>query len=108
IKNLADVRVGDTVSPAGLEDVKPLPGYKEPLPVVFCGFYPTGDTDYEELKKALERLALNDSSFKWQAVTSEALGFGFLCGFLGLLHMEIVQERLEREERVEHIQTARN
>jgi GTP-binding protein LepA len=108
IKNLANVRVGDTVAPAGREEVKPLPGYKEPLPVVFCGFYPTGDTDYEGLKKALERLALNDSSFKWQAETSEALGFGFRCGFLGLLHMEIVQERLEREEHVDLIQTAPN
>jgi GTP-binding protein LepA len=108
IKNLADVRVGDTVAAADAKDIKPLPGYKEPLPVVFCGFYPTGETNYEELKKALERLSLNDSSFKWQAETSEALGFGFRCGFLGLLHMEIVQERLEREEHVDLIQTAPN
>jgi GTP-binding protein LepA len=108
IKAIQDVRVGDTVAAAGAKDVKPLPGYKEPLPVVFCGFYPTGDTDYEDLKKALERLSLNDSSFKWQAETSEALGFGFRCGFLGLLHMEIVQERLEREENVQLIQTAPN
>jgi GTP-binding protein LepA len=108
IKSLQNVRVGDTVAAADAKDMKPLPGYKEPLPVVFCGFYPTGDTDYEELKKALERLSLNDSSFKWQAETSEALGFGFRCGFLGLLHMEIVQERLEREENVDLIQTAPN
>ncbi len=108
IKILADVRVGDTVAAAGRDEVVALPGYKEPLPVVFCGFYPTGDTNYEELKKALERLSLNDSSFKWQAETSEALGFGFRCGFLGLLHMEIVQERLEREEHVDLIQTAPN
>jgi GTP-binding protein LepA len=108
IKNLADIRVGDTVAAANRSEVSPLPGYKEPLPVVFCGFYPTGETDYEGLKKALERLSLNDSSFKWQAETSEALGFGFRCGFLGLLHMEIVQERLEREEGVELIQTAPN
>jgi len=110
IKTIADVRVGDTITTAGPagKDVKPLPGYQEPLPVVFCGLYPTGDTDYEDLKKALERLSLNDSSFKWQAETSEALGFGFRCGFLGLLHMEIVQERLEREEKVEIIQTAPN
>jgi len=108
IKNLADVRVGDTVTAQGKDDVKALPGYKEPLPVVFCGFYPTAETDYEDLKKALERLGLNDSSFKWQAETSEALGFGFRCGFLGLLHMEIVQERLEREEHVDLIQTAPN
>ncbi|MBI2932765.1 MAG: elongation factor 4 [Planctomycetes bacterium] len=108
IKSVRDVRVGDTVAPAGDVPVKAMPGYKEPLPVVFCGFYPTGETDYEELKKALERLSLNDSSFKWQPETSEALGFGFRCGFLGLLHMEIVQERLEREEGVELIQTAPN
>ena len=110
IKTIADVRVGDTITVAGPagKDVKPLPGYQEPLPVVFCGLYPTGDTDYEDLKKALDRLSLNDSSFKWQAETSEALGFGFRCGFLGLLHMEIVQERLEREEKVDIIQTAPN
>jgi GTP-binding protein LepA len=108
IKNLADIRVGDTVAAPNAPGVKALPGYKEPLPVVFCGFYPTGETDYEDLKKALERLSLNDSSFKWQAETSEALGFGFRCGFLGLLHMEIVQERLEREEGVDLIQTAPN
>ena len=109
IKSIADVRVGDTIAAAAKADeVPPLPGYKEPLPVVFCGFYPTGETNYEELKKALERLSLNDSSFKWQAETSEALGFGFRCGFLGLLHMEIVQERLEREEGVDLIQTAPN
>ena len=108
IKSLQDVRVGDTLAAGAAKDVAALPGYKEPLPVVFCGFYPTGDTNYEELKKALERLSLNDSSFRWQAETSEALGFGFRCGFLGLLHMEIVQERLEREEQVELIQTAPN
>ncbi|MBI4565047.1 MAG: elongation factor 4 [Planctomycetes bacterium] len=106
IKSIRDVRVGDTVAPAGGVSVPALPGYKEPLPVVFCGFFPTGDTDFEELKKALERLSLNDSSFKFQAETSEALGFGYRCGFLGLLHMEIIQERLEREEGVELIQTA--
>jgi GTP-binding protein LepA len=108
IKAIKDVRVGDTVVATTSKDVKPLPGYKEPLPVVFCGFYPTGNTNYEELKKALDRLSLNDSSFKFSAETSEALGFGFRCGFLGLLHMEIVQERLEREENVELIQTAPN
>ncbi len=108
IKNIRDVRVGDTIAPASRASVTPLPGYKEPLPVVFCGFYPTGESDYEDLKRALERLSLNDSSFKFQAETSEALGFGFRCGFLGLLHMEIAQERLEREESVDLIQTAPN
>ncbi len=108
IKAIRDVRVGDTVTNPGENGVKSLPGYKEPLPVVFCGFYPAGDTDYEGLKRALERLSLNDPSFRWQAETSEALGFGFRCGFLGLLHMEIVQERLEREEGVDLIQTAPN
>ena len=106
IKSIRDVRVGDTVAPAGAAQVKALPGYKEPLPVVFCGFFPAGDTDFGDLKKALERLGLNDSSFKYQAETSEALGFGYRCGFLGLLHMEIIQERLEREEKVDLIQTA--
>src|SRR5262245_21312591 len=106
IKSIRDVRVGDTVAPAGAVAVKALPGYKEPLPVVFCGFFPAGDTDFGDLKKALERLSLNDSSFKYQAETSEALGFGYRCGFLGLLHMEIIQERLEREEKVDLIQTA--
>src|SRR6266850_2574051 len=108
IKSIRDVRVGDTVAPAGSTAVKALPGYKDPLPVVFCGFFPAGDTDFGDLKKALERLGLNDSSFKYQAETSEALGFGYRCGFLGLLHMEIIQERLEREENVELIQTAPN
>jgi GTP-binding protein LepA len=106
IKSIRDVRVGDTVAPCGPVTVKMLPGYKEPLPVVFCGFFPAGDTDFGDLKKALERLGLNDSSFKYQAETSEALGFGYRCGFLGLLHMEIIQERLEREEKVDLIQTA--
>jgi GTP-binding protein LepA len=106
IKSIRDVRVGDTVAAANSANVKPLPGYKEPLPVVFCGFFPAGDTQFGDLQKALERLGLNDSSFKYQAETSEALGFGYRCGFLGLLHMEIIQERLEREEKVDLIQTA--
>ena len=108
LKTVRDVRVGDTVVALSNAGAKALPGYKEPLPVVFCGFYPTGATDYDMLRKALERLSLNDSSFKYQAETSEALGFGFRCGFLGFLHMEIIQERLEREENVELIQTAPN
>ncbi|MBI3267744.1 MAG: elongation factor 4 [Planctomycetes bacterium] len=109
IKNIRDVKIGDTVAPklipAGLQA---LPGYREPLPMVFCGFYPTNDSDFKTLKQSIERLSLNDSSFTFQPETSEALGFGFRCGFLGLLHLEIVQERLERDEGVEVIQTAPN
>ncbi|MCD6405095.1 MAG: elongation factor 4, partial [Planctomycetes bacterium] len=86
--------------------VKPLPGYHVPQPMVFCGLYPSADTEYSRLREALERLALNDSSFTFEPETSEALGFGFRCGFLGLLHMEIVQERLEREMDVDLVQTA--
>ncbi|MHC4607322.1 MAG: translation elongation factor 4, partial [Planctomycetota bacterium] len=108
IKSIQDVRVGDTIAHAKDGGAAPLPGYREPLPMVFCGFYPSGDTTYEGLRRALDRLALNDSSFTYQPETSEALGFGFRCGFLGLLHMEIIQERLEREENVDLIQTAPN
>lgn len=108
IRSIRDIQIGDTIVDRANIDAKPLPGYKEPVPMVYCGFYPTGDTDYEMLKKALERLSLNDSSFSFQSETSEALGFGYRCGFLGLLHMEIIQERLEREEKVQLIQTAPN
>jgi GTP-binding protein LepA len=108
IKTMSDVKVGDTVSLASAQDVKPLPGYKEPLSMVFCGIYPTNNAEFPELRKALERLKLNDSSFTFQPETSEALGFGYRCGFLGLLHMEIVQERLERESDIDIIQTAPN
>jgi|TARA_B100000959_G_C14987973_1_gene626468 GTP-binding protein LepA len=112
IKTLEDVRVGDTITldtdPAG----EPLSGYEEPKQMVFCDFYPassdTGSkkTEFETLREAVEKLRLNDSSFTFEAQHSEALGFGFRCGFLGLLHMEIVQERLEREGGAEIIQTA--
>jgi GTP-binding protein LepA len=97
IKTLHDVRVGDTVTDAVTPTGQPLPGYKEVKPVVFCGLYPAGDTDYNELRDALEKLQLNDASFEFKADSSDALGLGFRLGFLGLLHMEIVQERLERE-----------
>jgi len=107
IKQLADVHIGDTVHIQGTE-VEALPGYKEPQSVVFCGLYPTNPKDYDALRKALERLHLNDSSFHYEPETSDALGFGFRCGFLGLLHMEIVQERLEREAGLDIIQTAPN
>ncbi|HVY61827.1 MAG TPA: translation elongation factor 4 [Planctomycetota bacterium] len=108
IKTMSDVKVGDTVTLASAQGVEPLPGYKEPLSMVFCGIYPTNNADFPELRKALERLKLNDSSFTFQPETSEALGFGFRCGFLGLLHMEIVQERLERESDIDLVQTAPN
>ena len=98
IKSLQDVSVGDTIThnppPEGVE---PLPGFKPPRPMVYCGLYPTYPKDFEALRKALQTLALNDSSLSFVPETSEALGFGFRCGFLGLLHMEIIQERLERE-----------
>ncbi len=105
IKQLADVHIGDTVRWKNTS-VKPLHGYNEPLPMVFCGLYPAIATEFDSLRKALRKLALNDSSFTYQAEKSEALGFGFRCGFLGLLHMEIAQERLERESGIEVIQTA--
>ncbi len=105
IKRLADVRIGDTVRWKG-SSVEALPGYRDPLPMVFCGLYPAIATEFESLRKALAKLSLNDASFTFEPETSEALGFGFRCGFLGLLHMEIVQERLERESGIEAIQTA--
>jgi len=111
IKTLKDVRVGDTVTLDADPADEPLPGYEEPRQMVFCDFYPaTSDSgkggDIEELREAIEKLSLNDASFTYQAVHSEALGFGFRCGFLGLLHMDIIQQRLEREGGVEIIQTA--
>jgi len=108
IKNIRDIQVGDTIILKDVVDVKPLPGYREPQPMVFAGFYPVGKTDFNQLKKAIERLGLNDASFTYGPETSEALGFGFRCGFLGLFHMEIIQKRLEREEDVEVLRTAPN
>jgi GTP-binding protein LepA len=107
IKTIHDVRIGDTVALAS-SDVERLKGYVEPKPMVFCGLYPTVNTEYDLLRKALEKLHLNDSSFTYEPDSSDALGFGFRCGFLGLLHMEIVQERLERESHVDLVQTAPN
>ncbi len=106
IKGLTSVRIGDTVTEAHHPEVQPLPGYKEPRPMVFCGLYPTEETETSRVREALERLRLNDSSFTFEPEVSPALGYGFRCGFLGLLHMEIVQERLERESDLTVIQTA--
>lgn len=106
IKELKDVKIGDTVTHAKNPTKEPFPGFKNVKPVVFCGFYPVDPNDYENLRDALEKLMLNDSSISYEPENSLALGFGFRCGFLGLLHMEIIQERLEREFDLNLITTA--
>ncbi|HWE01196.1 MAG TPA: translation elongation factor 4 [Tepidisphaeraceae bacterium] len=106
IKDLHDVRIGDTITDAANPAPEALPGYKPIQQMVYCDFYPGGKTQYEDLRDAMDRLQLNDSSFTFAPESSDALGFGFRCGFLGLLHMEIIQERLEREFNVEVVQTA--
>ncbi len=106
IKTLDDVNIGDTIADARRTGVEPLPGYREPQRMVFCDFYPTASTDYERLRDALEKLRVNDGSFTFRPRSNEVLGFGFGCGFLGLLHMDIIQERLERESGVDLVQTA--
>jgi GTP-binding protein LepA len=106
VKQVSDTQVGDTITAVERPADAPLPGYKEVKPMVFCGLYPADDSSYEELRDALEKLRLNDSAFSFEPETSLALGFGFRCGFLGLLHMEIVQERLEREFDITLISTA--
>ena len=105
IKTLQDVTIGDTITDFA-NPAPALPGYRPPKQMVFCDFYPGPDTEYTQLREALEKLRLNDSSFTFEPETSDALGFGFRCGFLGLLHMDIVQERLEREQKVQVVQTA--
>ncbi|MBQ4567712.1 MAG: translation elongation factor 4 [Desulfovibrio sp.] len=106
IKELGDARVGDTITLADCPATEPVPGFKDVKAMVFCGLYPTESDEYEALKAALEKLQLNDAAFSFEPETSQALGFGFRCGFLGLLHMEIIQERLEREFEVGLIATA--
>jgi GTP-binding protein LepA len=108
IKNLADVHIGDTVTDALHPTETPLAGYKEPKPMVFSGLYPVNNNDFETLREALGKLRLNDSSFTYQPEVSEGLGFGFRCGFLGMLHREIIQQRLERESNLDLVQTAPN
>src|SRR5574344_1905308 len=97
IKGLSDIRVGDTITNTDKPADKPLPGYKKVNPMVYCGLYPVDGSDYENLKVALEKLQLNDAALEFEPETSTALGFGFRCGFLGLLHLEIIEERLDRE-----------
>ena len=106
IKDLHDTRVGDTITDAACPAQSPLPGYRQVTPMVFCGIYPLDGGDYENLKDALEKLNLNDASLTYELETSQALGYGFRCGFLGLLHMEIIQQRLEREFDLDIITTA--
>lgn len=106
IKDVSDTRVGDTITHDDRPASHPLPGYKEAQPMVFCGIYPADGADYEDVKESLEKLKLNDASFRYEQETSAALGFGFRCGFLGLLHMEVITERLEREFDLDLITTA--
>src|SRR5258705_874061 len=106
IKTAADCRVGDTITDDRRPAAEPLPGFKPVQPVVFCGLFPTDAADYERLRDSLAKLRLNDASFEYEPETSVALGFGFRCGFLGLLHLEIIQERLAREFDLDLLATA--
>src|SRR5262245_52404052 len=108
IKTLSDVHIGDTVTDASRPTGEALPGYKEPKPMVFSGLYPVNNNDFETLREALAKLRLNDASFSYQPENSEGLGFGFRCGFLGMLHREIIQQRLERDSEIELVTTAPN
>lgn len=106
IKDVTQAKVGDTITSVNKRAAAPLPGFKDVKPMVFCGFFPTESKDYEDLRDALDKLILNDGAITYEPETSQALGFGFRCGFLGLLHMEIIQERLEREFDLDLITTA--
>src|SRR6267142_4869510 len=108
IKGLGEVHIGDTVTDALHPATLALAGYKEPKPMVYSGLYPVNNNDFETLREALAKLKLNDSSFTYMAESSEGLGFGFRCGFLGMLHREIIQQRLERDSELELVQTAPN
>ena len=108
LKDVSQLRVGDTLTSERRSAGEPLPGYKDVKPMVFAGLFPTDSDDYPELRDALERLKLNDAALFYEPETSQALGFGFRCGFLGLLHMEIVRERLEREFDLDLLVTAPN
>jgi GTP-binding protein LepA len=108
IKSLGNIHIGDTVTVTGDEPAEALEGYEEPKRMVFCGLYPSDGQDFKQLRDALDKLAINDPSFDYEPETSDALGFGFRCGFLGLLHMEIVQQRLEEEADIDLVQTAPN
>jgi GTP-binding protein LepA len=108
IKSLGQVHIGDTISVPGEDAAEPLSGYRAPQRMVYCGLYPSDGQDFEELRDALTKLSINDPSFEFEPETSDALGFGFRCGFLGLLHMEIVQQRLEGESDMDLVQTAPN
>ena len=106
IKKVGETQVGDTITSAKNSATEPLPGYRKLNSMVFCGLYPVDSNDFNDLREALEKLELNDSALQYEAETSQALGFGFRCGFLGLLHMEIIQERIEREFNIDLITTA--
>ena len=106
LKNVEGTRVGDTVTDAENPCKEALPGYKKVMPMVYCGLYPADGAKYQDLRDALEKLQLNDASLQFEAETSVALGFGFRCGFLGLLHLEVIQERVEREYNLDLVTTA--